>query len=35
MPDLWEAIEVERIWVRGRPARLLARHGSTARIELH
>jgi trehalose/maltose hydrolase-like predicted phosphorylase len=35
MPDLWDAVEVERIWVRGRPARLVARHGSPAQIELH
>jgi hypothetical protein len=27
LPSGWEAIEVERLWVRGRPARLLARHG--------
>jgi trehalose/maltose hydrolase-like predicted phosphorylase len=33
MPSLWEGIEVERIWVRGRPARLVARHGARARIE--
>jgi hypothetical protein len=35
MPDLWEAVEVERIWARGRPARLVAEHGSPARIERH
>ena len=27
LPDGWDAIEVDRLWVRGRPARLLARHG--------
>jgi hypothetical protein len=27
MPSLWEGIEVERIWIRGRPMQLLARHG--------
>ena len=27
MPELWNGIEVERIWVRGQPAHLLARHG--------
>jgi hypothetical protein len=27
MPHLWEGVEVDRIWVRGRPARLLARQG--------
>ena len=35
MPEGWEGIEVERIWARGRPARLLARHGDErAGIEL-
>jgi hypothetical protein len=34
LPDAWQAIEVERLWVRGRPARLTARHGEpAARIE--
>lgn len=28
LPSGWEAIEVERLWVRGRPARLIARHGA-------
>jgi len=27
LPQGWEAIEVERIWVRGTPTRLTARHG--------
>jgi hypothetical protein len=27
LPAGWEAIEVERLWVHGRPARLIARHG--------
>lgn len=27
MPELWEGVEVDRIWVRGRPARMVARHG--------
>jgi hypothetical protein len=27
MPELWEGVEVDQIWVRGRPARLTARHG--------
>lgn len=27
MPDGWDGIEVERIWVRGRPAHLRALHG--------
>lgn len=35
LPAGWDAIEVERIWVRGQPARLLARHGDErARIEI-
>jgi hypothetical protein len=35
LPSGWKAIEVERLWVRGRPARLLARHGANhARLEL-
>jgi hypothetical protein len=28
MPDLWNAIEVDRLWVRGRPASLAAKHGA-------
>ena len=27
LPEGWDAIEVDRLFVRGRPARLLARHG--------
>ncbi|HET7028947.1 MAG TPA: hypothetical protein VFI34_00425 [Candidatus Limnocylindrales bacterium] len=30
LPAGWRSIEVERLWVRGRPARLLARHGAAA-----
>jgi len=34
MPDLWEAVELDRLWVHGRPVRLIARHGDArARIE--
>lgn len=33
MPELWEGVEVERVWVRGSPASLRARHGAQA--ELH
>lgn len=34
MPECWEAVEVERIWARGRPASLVARHGAErAKIE--
>lgn len=28
LPDGWKSISVERLWVRGRPARLIARHGA-------
>jgi trehalose/maltose hydrolase-like predicted phosphorylase len=28
LPAGWDAIEVDRLWVRGRPARLRARHGA-------
>jgi hypothetical protein len=35
LPETWDAIEVERLWVRGQPARLFAPHGADrARIEL-
>jgi protein-glucosylgalactosylhydroxylysine glucosidase len=30
LPDKWTSIEVERIWVRGRPHKLVARHGAEA-----
>jgi protein-glucosylgalactosylhydroxylysine glucosidase len=34
LPEGWEGIRVERIWVRGRPARLVANHGDRhAQIE--
>lgn len=33
LPSGWKVIEIERLWVRGRPARLIARHGA-ARAEL-
>jgi trehalose/maltose hydrolase-like predicted phosphorylase len=33
MPELWDAVEVERAWAHGRPARLVAKHGSPARFE--
>jgi protein-glucosylgalactosylhydroxylysine glucosidase len=32
LPAGWDAIEVERVWVRGRPARLEARHGAEAAV---
>jgi hypothetical protein len=28
MPAGWDGVEVERVWARGQPARLLARHGA-------
>jgi hypothetical protein len=27
MPEGWDGIEVDQVWVRGRAARLVARHG--------
>jgi hypothetical protein len=36
LPETWDSLEVERLWVHGQPARLLATHGADrARIELH
>jgi hypothetical protein len=32
LPAGWNEIAVERVWVRGRPARLEARHGSQAKL---
>ena len=35
LPETWDAIEVEQLWVHSQPARLLAVHGADrARIEL-
>jgi hypothetical protein len=35
LPAGWKSIEVERLWVRGRPARLIATHGAdAARLQL-
>jgi hypothetical protein len=33
LPRGWKAIEVERLWLRGLPARLLAAQGKTADIK--
>ncbi len=34
MPEGWEKIEIERVWIHGRPARLSAKHGDDhAKIE--
>ncbi len=33
LPGLWDGVEVERVWVRGGPARLVAAHGEPARLE--
>jgi trehalose/maltose hydrolase-like predicted phosphorylase len=33
LPAGWKAIEVDRLWVRGQPMRLVARHGEAARLE--
>ena len=30
LPAGWEAIEVERLWAKGQPVRLVARHGAQA-----
>lgn len=32
MPSLWDGVEVDRIWVRGRPACLMARHGEKSAV---
>ncbi|HZW14719.1 MAG TPA: glycoside hydrolase family 65 protein [Brevundimonas sp.] len=35
LPKGWDAIEIERLWIRGRPARLIARQGADrAELEL-
>jgi trehalose/maltose hydrolase-like predicted phosphorylase len=33
LPAGWTAIEIDRLWVRGQPMRLIARHGEMARLE--
>ena len=33
LPQGWSAIEVDRLWVRGRAMRLVARHGQMARLD--
>ena len=33
MPELWEGVEVDRLSIRGRPTRLVARHGEVTRLE--
>lgn len=33
LPAGWSAIEVERVWIRGAPMRLLALHGALTRLE--
>lgn len=36
LPAGWQAIEIERLWIRGREARLRAHHGAqTATLEFH
>ena len=32
LPAGWTAIEVDRLWVRGKPMRLVARQGEPARL---
>jgi hypothetical protein len=35
LPEGWDAIEVDNVWLRGRQARLVARHGDErARLEM-
>ena len=34
LPEGWEAIEIDRVWVHGHPTRVCARHGDD-RAELH
>lgn len=33
LPEGWTAIEIDRVWVRGKPMRFSARHGEPARLE--
>ncbi len=33
LPEGWGAIEVDRLWIRGRAMRLVARHGSRAALQ--
>jgi len=33
LPAGWDGISIERLWIRGRPMRLTARHGEPARVE--
>ena len=32
LPEGWQAIEVDRLWVRGTPMKLSARHGELAHL---
>jgi hypothetical protein len=32
LPEGWRAIEVDRLWIRGKPVKLTARHGEVARL---
>jgi protein-glucosylgalactosylhydroxylysine glucosidase len=32
-PEGWDGIEIERVWIHGRPTRLYAVHGERARLE--
>jgi hypothetical protein len=35
LPEGWRSIEIERAWIRGAPARIVARHGDArAAIEI-
>jgi hypothetical protein len=35
LPKGWQRIEIDRMWIRGRRASLLASHGTTAKIEFY
>jgi trehalose/maltose hydrolase-like predicted phosphorylase len=35
LPEGWEAIEVERVWIRDEPMRMVARHGETTELTQH
>jgi protein-glucosylgalactosylhydroxylysine glucosidase len=32
LPEGWKTIEVDRLWIRGKPVKLTARHGEVARL---
>jgi hypothetical protein len=32
LPAGWDAIEIDQLWIRGKPWRLVAKHGSPSRL---